>query len=71
MKCSSVFFKIKNMNTKWQQIHIYQQLNLKNKINKQNRNIIIGTENVLMVARWEGELGEWAKKVKGLRSTNK
>ena len=37
-------------------IHIYQQLNLKKKIqaNKQNRNRIIDSENVLMVARWEG-----------------
>ena len=26
----------------------------KNKINKQNRNRLIGTENKLIVARWEG-----------------
>ena len=33
-------------------IHIYQQLNLKNKIKKQgDRNIITDTENVLMVAK--------------------
>ena len=38
---------------KWQQIRIYQQLNLKNKINKQNRNRIIDTENILMVAIWK------------------
>ena len=37
----------------------YQQLNLKNKISNQNRNRIIDTENVLMVARWEEGVGEW------------
>ena len=32
-------------------IHIYQQLNLKNKINKQAETDFIHTENVLTVAR--------------------
>ena len=41
-------------------------MNLKNKINKQNRNRFIDTENILMVARWEG-VGRTVKKVKGLR----
>ena len=46
-------------------------MNLKNRINKQaEQNRIIDTENVLMLARWEGCRGEWMKKVKGLRSTN-
>ena len=27
--------------------------NLKNKINKQNRNSLMDTENILMIARWE------------------
>ena len=36
-------------------IHIYQ-----NKVSKQNRNIIIDTENILMAARWErGQGDEW------------
>ena len=34
--------------------NMYQQLNLKNKINTQNRNTFIDTENILMVARWKG-----------------
>ena len=38
---------------------------LKDKINKQNRNRIIDTENVLTAVRW---VGGWLKKVKGLRS---
>ena len=36
-------------------------------MNKQNRNRLIDTENILTVARWEGGL---VKKVKELRSTN-
>ena len=35
-------------------MHIYQQLNLKNKINKQYRNGIIETENILMSKKGEG-----------------
>ena len=34
----------------------------------QNRNTPIDT--ILTVARWEGQLGGWVKKMKGLRSTN-
>ena len=42
-------------------------MNLKNKINKnQNRNRVIDTENVLMVARWEG-CWEMGKKGEGIR----
>ena len=41
-------------------------------MNKQNRNRIIATENVLMVSKWEGrvrglgEKGEWIKQYKWL-----
>ena len=42
---------------------------LKSKINKQNRNKLTDTENILMIARWErigglGEKGEGIKKYK-------
>ena len=39
-------------------INIYQQLNLKNKLHKEEQRIM-DTESVLMVARWEGGVGEW------------
>ena len=40
-------------------IHIYQQLNLKNKIaNKKNRDRIMDIESILMVASWEGSVVE-------------
>ena len=43
-------------------IHIYQQLKLKNKLRKQeDRDRIMDTESVLMVARWEGSVGEWVR----------
>ena len=38
-------------------LHIYQQLNLKNEANK-NRDRIMDTESILMVARWEGDMWE-------------
>ena len=44
--------------------------NLKNKINKQNRNRLIDMESRLAVARGAGGSGGWVKKGKGLRSTN-
>ena len=43
--------------------------NLKNNINKQNRNRIIDTDNRLMVTQGRG-LGDWVKKAKGLRDTD-
>ena len=43
-------------------INTYLQLNLKNKINKQNRNRIIDTDNILMMARWEGCWGDGQKR---------
>ena len=39
-------------------------------MNKQTRNRIIDTENILMVARWNRGQGILVKQVKGLRSTN-
>ena len=59
------------MNNKMTKIHIYQQLNLKRKIDEQAELKQTGTvcskqteqtENILMVARWEAG---WVKKVKG------
>ena len=52
---------------KWQQIHIYQQLILKHKINKQNRNRI---REHFDGCQMEGGVREWAKRVKGLKTTN-
>ena len=55
---------------KWQQIHNYQQLNLKTKTNKQaknnqannqDRNRIIDMEIIWRVIIWEREGGEWGK----------
>ena len=44
-------------------INTYQsKLNLKNKINKQNRNTLIDTENILTVVRWEGGVGGMGEK---------
>ena len=39
-------------------------------MNKKNKNRIIDTENVSMVARSEGGFGGWSKMVKGLRNLN-
>ena len=51
---------------------MYQRLNLKKKINKQNRNGLIDAENILMDAKWEDGrgLGGQVQKAKGLRSTD-
>ena len=47
----------KNINNKMA-INTYQQLKLKTKqMNKQNRNRLINTENILMVARWDDVWG--------------
>ena len=54
--------KIKTINIKWQQIHNYQQLNLKNKLSNKSRDRIMDMEGVLMVARWDGGVGEWVKR---------
>ena len=47
-------------------INICQQLNFKNKINKQNRTGVIDTENTLTAARWEGvgRLGGKGERIK-------
>ena len=51
---------------------MYQQQNLKNKLSKQeNRDRIMDTESVLMVARWEGRCGGMSEEVGGLRSPNR
>ena len=51
-------------------INTYQHLILKHKINEANKNRIIDTENVSIVARWERGAEGWVKKVKELRSMN-
>ena len=56
------------MNKNCDEYIICQPLNLKNKI-KQNRNRLTGTENILMVVRWEG-FGRLGEKVRELISTN-
>ena len=44
-------------------INTNQQLNLKNRLSKQeNRDRIMDTESVLMVARWEGDMEEWVNR---------
>ena len=54
---------MKTMNNKMAKIHIYLRLNLKSKLsNKKNRDRIMDTESVLMVARWERSVGEWVKR---------
>ena len=42
--------------------------NLTNRINKQNRNRLIDTENRLMIAG--GGVERWVKKAKGLKTTS-
>ena len=44
--------------------------NLKDNINKHNKNRLIDPETKLVVAGGEGIWGNWVKEVKGLRSTN-
>ena len=41
---------------------IYQQLNLKNKLSKQKEQRAVDTESVVIIARWEGIVGEWVKR---------
>ena len=41
---------------------IYQQFNLKTKLRKQEEQTTMDTENVVMVARWEGGRGQWVKR---------
>ena len=40
----------------------YQQLNLKNKLSKQEEQRESWIGSVLMVVRWEGSVGEWVKR---------
>ena len=48
----------------------YYMWDLKNNINKQNRNTVIGAEHRLMVARGQERWRDSVKRVKGLRSTD-
>ena len=51
------------MNNKMAKIHVYQQLNLKSKLRKQeNREKIADIERVLMASRSEGVMREWVKR---------
>ena len=54
--------KIKTMNNKMAKIHIYQQLNLKSKLSKQEKDRIMDTQSVLMVAKCERSVGEHVKR---------
>ena len=63
---------MKTMNNKMAKIHIYQRLNLKSKLsNKKNRDRIMDTESILIVARWEGGVEGMGEEVRGIRSTNR
>ena len=56
---------------KWQSIHIYQQLNLKTKINKQAKQKQTHKyREHFDDCHLGGRSGGWVKKVKGLRDTN-
>ena len=48
------------MNNKMAKISIYQQLNPKNNLSKQEQRLIMDTESVMMAARqeWGGGMGE-------------
>ena len=52
------------MNNKMAIHNIYQQLNLKNKnhANKKNRDRIIAMQKILMVSRWEEDVGGRVKR---------
>ena len=50
--------KIKNTNNKMARNTYVSTIESKNKINKKNRKRIIYTENILMIARWEGRSGK-------------
>ena len=50
--------QVKNMNNKMT-INTHLTNKSKKLTQKQNRNRFMDTESVLMVARWEGDVGEW------------
>ena len=75
MKCYRDLFKkkkIKTMNNKIEKIHIYQQLNLQNKLSKQEEQRQSNGYGGLFDGCWMGggcvRMGE---EVRGLRSTNR
>ena len=53
---------MKTMNNKVAKIHIYQQLNLKSKLSKQEKDRIMDTQSVLMVTKCERSVGEHVKR---------
>ena len=62
---------IKTTNNKMAKLHIYQQLNLKNKLSKQEeQGQNHGYREHLMVAIWE-RCGGMGEEVRGLRTTNR
>ena len=63
--------KIKTMNNKMAKIHIYEQLNLKNKLSKQEQRQNHRYRERLVVARWEGRCVGMGEEVRELRTTNR
>ena len=59
------------MNNKWQKIHIYQQLNLENKLSKQeDQRLNHGCREHADGCQAEGRCGRMGEDVRGSRSTN-
>ena len=56
---------------KWQKIHTYQQLNLKNKLSKQEQKQNHGYGEGFDGCQMGGECGGMGEEVRGLRSTNR
>ena len=56
---------------KWQKIQIYQQLNLKNKLSKQEQRQNHGYREHFEGCQMGGEYREMGEEVRGLRSTNR
>ena len=61
---------IKTMNNKMAKNTNLSTIESKKQTN-QTRDRIMDTENVLMIARWEGVWGKMGEVVRGLRSTNR
>ena len=59
------------MNNKMAKIHIYQQLNLKNKLSKEEQRQNHGYRAHLDGCYMEGGCGGMSEEVRGLRSTNR
>ena len=62
---------IKTMNNKMSKIHIYQQLNLKNKLNKQEQRQNHRYGENFDGCKKEGGCGGMGEEVRGLRDTNR